>query len=453
MRFKIKQPKSTPPKEYPIPSSQRLNISDCFRLWETSTAGEKAKSIYKRHKGSVLHEEDSSNSFFVKDTHSNEWTNLEIIAAKFAELTGITVPHTVFAADFDEIDEELKQSSKKRKDYKPSDKEEGKVKYFVASQRLMGYRDLSSFIHFMNRNKHSLVATDQIDAFDLAYEALKQASHKECPSERKEARRDAILQIFKFLPQQLKDNFDEMYAMSMWLGNWDILNFELENCGFCVIHEKDGSISISPAMVDFGNSLYAGFGGKHKEDSLPAANIRAKKPETHPNDYDPEIPDSKMIKAYASAFSKGCEMVRLGNTPRRLPFEGLFKDIDNLTRDMLSDKQQQAPDKLSKGFLRGIYRISLISDEAIDAIADKWFHLGQEINYCYEDKKYTKADLAEAMKGRRDHLKELFAPYIESEKAKDRNGFLIVEREVKEAGKEFAGVAYSKFGLAMESRI
>ncbi|MDB2414445.1 hypothetical protein N9W34_01590 [Rickettsiales bacterium] len=443
-KSKKQELKPSLPKEICITASES-------HILNTDTKGAKAKQIYILN-GDSHHIKGGSKSSFVKNTHSNEWTALEILAAKFASLTGITVPETLFGEYFERSNETLKKATLNRKD-----KEKTSHPFFVNSKRLKGYRDISTLIDYIDQAKEIIFEESEKKAeFVEKYKAHKKFVNSDNknmnPAERKMINRDNLTELFLMLPTEFTDQFDRLHAISIWLGNWDLLNFDLENCGVTIMHFNN-HIEIEAAMVDFGNCLFAGFGGKHKSDSFQSANREAKIPATHPNSFDPRIlamPDISIsyyddeteslieddfeetsknnkgdIPKEVAKFSKECEMIGSGTMPRRLPFEKL---IEKNSQQM--DIMESGDASFSKGFMYGIYSIACISDEAIEGTTKKWFKLSKDgpVNFCY-DREYTAEDIIDIMKSRRDHLQDLFSAYIDKYKQENPEDAKHIEQQ------------------------
>jgi hypothetical protein len=459
-----------------IPDYQKLKFDEYIKS-DQSASGDKPKAVY------ICDGQD----FFIKGHNNDECLGLEILAAKLFSLTGLIAPQTLFAADFHKIDEPdlagnpdimgdsdiygspattnynlngspdiygeplvkgetsllinpvrvytLDGALKSRQDYKGEDK----TNYFIASKMLDNYMDFSSFVHFVNEHKRKLITPENLADFDKYYAELLKTDDDdtELPATRKVKRRDILFKIYELYPEEIRHSFEEMYATAIWLGNWDFLNSELENCGWRAYEKEDGTLSIKPAMVDFGNCLFTGFSGRHKEDSLERANQRAKNEQTHPDNYDPVIPVEKQISEHSAGFSKICEMLLLRNTPRREPFEELFKKTDNMIYDLLQNKQSNGSQLISRGFLRGIYRISLISDEAIEKTVNNWFHFGDGLDFADKNKTYSAQDLIEIMKARRKHLTDNFAGQIAEAKEKYPAEFKAAETKAQKINDKF----------------
>ncbi len=365
----------------------------------------------------------NSSIFRVKNVHSNEWANLEILSAKYAGLTGIAVPWTVFCTGAERDNPALAADCQKRKDIETLG---DKPNYFVASQRLKGYHDLSTFIDYIHDNQLDAffptgdAESDQKRAeFVGRYNELALLKTDPAPNtaENKIKKRDCMIACFGLMPQEIKDMMDEAFVVSAWLGNWDMFNWDLTNMGFTVLHKEDGSAAIFPAIIDFGNCLNAGFGGKHKDDSLDVANTAAKlysENPTHPrhSDYDPS-PIRPISRIEAAMFS-AIPGLALASIPRREPFEALFLHNDEQVVKCLENRRD-GNGELSKGFMRGLYRIASITDSAIDTVTNEWFHLGEAINYTSTDPSShsTKEQMAGLMKQRKDYICNRFAPEIE----------------------------------------
>lgn len=379
-----------------------------------------------------------THTFRVKNVHSNEWANLEIISAKYAGLTGIAVPWTIFNTDAENDNPELAKACLKRKDL--NTKPAKTPFYFVASQRLRGYHDLSAFINYVYKKQldhffpeNNEASKQQRDTYIKNYQELSRL--RKLPevhhAENKVKKHDCMVACYKLLPQELRDMMDEVYIISAWLGNWDLFNWDLDNVGYTVLHKEDGSVAISPAMIDFGDCLFAGLGGKLKRNGWEVANIAAKLQKNNPNDFDPEIPANKMI-LLSSAIFNGCPGILLGSIPRRLPFEDLFIHNDKKVAECLNNMRTE-DGSLSKGFVRGLYRISLVSDAAIDKVTNDWFHLGKEINFASDKSEdhYAKEDLMKLMKQRRDYMLNVFAPEIENYVKQNQAEAAITKQEVE----------------------
>lgn len=380
----------------------------------------------------------NSKNYFIKNAHSNEWVNLEILAGKLAGLSGILLPWTILASGFEAISS-FPESLGKRKDRNEMG---DRPYYFIASQRLKGFRDLINIPELLDNNKHVFYRDpNQRVVFEKYYKEFTSLEKHKCTSstEFKTKRIEIFSKLYKTFPLKIRDMIEESFAVSIWLGNWDFLNFDLENIGITALYSGNKLI-IEPAMVDMGNCLYAGFDGKHKENSFDIANKRAKTSETNPGDDDPEIDESHKIPKYAAQFGSKTYMQDIKNMPRRLPSEPILQDISDEIYKFL-DPSTREHATLSEGFIRGLYRVSKIPDKAIKTTIDEWFMLGSKINYSYSDQHhYTKEELFTVMSQRRDHLVDLFNDPITYYSKKNKYNAMITDKELRDAVKDITGI-------------
>jgi hypothetical protein len=448
-----------------LPPSQVLYASKCAQPVAPGhfSLGDRGNSSYtifgtefhKYIKQTLRGTNQETPVFYVKNTHSNHWTQNEVITAKFLALTGIVVPWTVFGEGFEEKNIKLRKASAQRKD--SGSKPPEVPNYFVASQRLRGYEDLSLFIrNTVYKHKESFFPNPaRLAEFEQKYGELKileEAPHQELDiAELKVQKRDLRIAIFHLLPPEFKEMLDEIYVNSLWLGNWDMFNWDLTNTGFTVRHfdpavnseylKKPSNpldacihkgIVITPASIDFGNCLDAGYNGKVKSQSFERANIEAKEKDKKPDDYDPPIPPQAHIQPWAVRFdSKPIPL--LSTIPRRLPFEKLFSQSDVQLLHTLSDRAP-TDTPFPKGIARGLYRLSLIPDAAIDAISQAWWHLGTQLNHSEPDKvPPTHEEISKTMKERRDCLCSHFRAQIKSYCNQNHADALETKREAQAA--------------------
>lgn len=391
----------------------------------------------------------SEDKWRVKGGHSNQRVNEEILSAKLAGALGIHAPWTVFFQGAEEV-RDLGDNIAKRKD---KDFLTGKPNYCIASQHLKGYHDLSSFIGYVHNNIESFFpekeegSVDRRQEFSVCYRELQRL--KTLPDtnsvENKIRKRDCMIACFKLMPEPIRDMMDELFAVSSFLGNWDMFNWSMENMGFTILHNVDGTANIFPAMVDFGNCLRAGFGGRCKEDSLEAANTAAKKyseEQANPRhyDYDPEITPEFRIQAAMFSAIPG---LALASIPRRLPFADLFQHNDAQVVKCIENRRDGSG-KLSQGFLRGLYRIACVTDETIDKIVSDWLHVGEgeAINYTSEHPadRYTKQEMADLLKARKAYICRTFTPEIERYVTENQFESEITRKEVSKASEAISGL-------------
>jgi hypothetical protein len=386
-----------------------------------------------------------SYAFILKQLKVNygiEWQQWEIIAAKLAGLTGIITPNTLIAIDAQDEDHQARTLDK----LKPKVVDEGDKSLQIASQRLKGYYDLSSFLlKIVNQFPHELLKAEDIEKYHELREQilLIQAQDDSKTAENKKHKAALYLEIYQLLPTELKDQIDEMRVVSSWIGNWDMFNWDLDNCGFCVRHNQDGAVSIEPAMVDFGNSLFNGFGGVYKHLAQDKVNQPAKTKTIKPQDFDPEISDPDQVIEGLIGFEKaGSVDLLLDRFPRRLPFQDLFRAENNHLVKFLSDSKDFDIEQISQGTLRGLYRVSLVSDQAIENMVKKWYifegeELFNQIKENVQDQdfraKLSPDYLIELMQDRRDDFVEKFRPLIRRYEAHYEMDAIATKHEVEAA--------------------
>lgn len=405
----------------------------------------------------------------LKIKYGIEWAQWEIIAAKFAGLTGIIAPNTSFAVNAQSDDQ-----NRKFEDTKQQVLQESTKSVQILSQRLKGYYDLSSFLlEVVNQYSAELLDPENIDQYlrlrSQILEIKKQEKEEgQKTDQTKIKKRDCYLEIYKMLPQGLKDQIDEMRVVSGYIGNWDMFNWDLDNCGLCVRHtdlkvkskndisgtEYKNVISIEPAMVDFGNSLFNGFGGVYKYLS-DTANQPAKKRSDKPKDYDPEIDKKDSVIEELMGFANGGAVDLLSSRlPRRLPFQDLFSSQNEQMVKFLSDSKDFDINQVSQGTLRGLYRISLIDDRAIESLVKKWYVFENEELFNKVDKnnqsklreELSPDYLIKLMQNRRDDIVNQFQPLIERYELHHAQDAMATKNEVNAAAFDVASVAPESFG-------
>lgn len=378
-----------------IPEYQVFKLSDAFQM-VSQPLGHRGNSLWIKY---CDNHPDEAKTYFLKRPHHDEAANLEILSAKLMALTGIKTPKTFFC---------------------PSKRTEEKFVY-IASQRIKGYRDLSSFLtDFLEQRSASVLGYGKKAEYLNLLEKLKTLKEQGNEADIKKRRIGLYSQIYQLLPQVLKDSFNELYACSLWLGHWDFLNFSMDNCGFVVEHKKKGDkkyVDISASMVDFGNCLYSGFKGERKRYSYSYANMPAKQKLSNPKDYDPELDKEHKISSNSAIFDSYFQNITLENIPRRLPFEGLFDEVNQLIQKKISGKIETAKGKefaTIKGFVKGIYRLSKLSDADIKDVVGKWFHIGgDDIKYKDSDNFFDEDSLSKVLIARRDKVIQLFSKELE----------------------------------------
>ncbi len=396
-----------------------------------------------------------SHAFILKQlkvAYGIEWQQWEIIAAKFAGLAGIIAPNTFVAIDATDQDHHTKTLA----ELKQQAIIESPQSLQIASQRLKGYYDLSSFlINVVNQYPHELLADGQIDKYHELRNAVLKTNGEEKQQgaktpQTKQKKADLYLQIYQLLPSELKDQMNELRVVSAWIGNWDMFNWDLDNCGFCVRRGKDGKISIEPAMVDFGNSLFNGFGGAYKHNSKDLVNRAAKTQDVKPQDFDPEIGEKDQVIAGLMGFrEEGAVDLLLSRFPRRLPFQALFAEENKHLLKFLSDCKDFDVEQISQGTLRGLYRIALISDQAIEKMVRKWYvfegeNLFNKVPQNADDQgfreKLTPDYLIKLMKDRRDDFVGKFKPLIQRYERHYEVDALATKYEVEAAAIDISSV-------------
>jgi len=255
------------------------------------------------------------------------------------------------------------------------------------------------------------------------------------PAADKLRRLAAMEKIYEMLPPYFHREIEKAFAASKFIANWDFANFSLANIGCCFSLDSDQQVvKVESVFVDFGNSGVIGFGGKTKEQSLERANVEAKPHHEGSRDYDPELKlndaekkflleaaknlgfvgewqdfekdkniFSRLMEAaldeyeqYAALgeeernilrsilFKKARHILEMetkmevaptvglltsSDLPRTLPFAFLFRDV---VRQKTHQRDEFDRAYYSDSEIEMAFRLSLIPDEAIKIVVEKW---------------------------------------------------------------------------------
>ncbi len=301
--------------------------------------------------------------FRVKDikygNHNAMW---EVLSSHLYALTGLTAPNNRILVHSD-----------------LGKRENGMPKVFVASPIISGYSDLGDFL--ISENVNRFIGEETHERLNsLKAEIVKINQQSQVTAEDKLKRVNLFSQIYEMLPTYFHTEIEKSFAASKFIANWDFANFNLNNIGCRFTLDRDGNIiGFESVFVDFGNSGAIGFKGLYKEESLSHANQAAKKQSDSPNDFDPEIKDTQKILPQEASLKIDTEttsFLSFSDLPRKFPFAPI---IALATKDK-SEVAQQNPYELKHNseFYRNseievAFRLSLISDEAIRKVTQKWF--------------------------------------------------------------------------------
>ena len=330
--------------------------------------------------------------------YGNQRASEEILMEKLFSLTGLSSPRTRYA---------ITQPSS---DYK------------IASPYLPGFQDLGKFLisdaelFIESSNKpHFLSLKNKVMEIEEQCKAKGATTSTD-----KLKKRDLLFQIYEMMPSHVKREFEKLFLTSTWIGNWDMLNFDLYNSGFIVDTKH---CTVKAAIVDFGNCGPAGFKGQYKDESIDQAHLPAKQQSTSQLDYDPKLSNlNKIREEDTDLFIVPKSLFPVASMPRNLPFAKLFRhNVRSQSEIADTQKSQRSlPNELSSS-IEVAYRLSFIKDNVIDRVIDYWYlkahHADSRTeNISYQrpenlyNEKYSAQELKNIMKSRRDQIIELFTP-------------------------------------------
>ncbi len=360
----------------------------------TASANEEDKKVIRALTGN----RDEITRFRTKTikygNHNAIW---EIMAEKLYSLTGMESPHSVFMISEND----------------PRTQEVPKLS--VASPMITGYYDLGNFL--IDDAMLRFIRPENNKKWRKLKSKVAEINEKWPIISGDKLERVRLLgQLYELLPSYFHQEIEKAFAASKFIHNWDFANFNLCNIGCRFTLNDEGKvISFQSVFVDFGNSGTIGFGGKYKELSFARANTEAKKWAPGSYDYDPSLEltpeEIQLLEEYKvrhdaaqhtvdtgyeqmlreSAFFKDAHHITeqestmdIGPTtgfltfsdlPRNIPFAILFKQP-------LAEKTKQAiamgsaptalPALYCDSEIEMAFRLSLIPDEAIDKVFEKW---------------------------------------------------------------------------------
>lgn len=307
--------------------------------------------------------------FFVKETYSDEWSKSEVMTSTLLALTGMRYPDNALIVNTDQHPffkahhEKLLQK----------DREEGinsSARVFprlaVASAAIENYQDVEKYIEkFLNNQKvgRNIVYADsrsivRKDTDTSLEETLRDATEKEQGAAAVKAAFKGLSSGFKQLPVEEQNSLLQLIPAAQWVGDWDFWNIKGENAGYALEkgfsdHRPQKRV---PAAIDFGNSLKAGLKGNEKGKSFGFVNEIAKPEE-------PPIPKRLKVQKWAASFDSDGAMRLLSTIPRRYTIDAFFPGLEEAIVMNITDFGNKA--QLPDDYLKGIYRLSLIPEEAI----------------------------------------------------------------------------------------
>lgn len=376
--------------------------------------------------------------FYVKETYKDEWSASEVLSPEVMKLSGIVVPknylmiHTDTHPAFKEHHAKLAQ--------------EGKLpaklpRFAVASEEIKGFIDIGQFIE--NRSKENVSASSVASSMPASASRVqaptgeaesKIASEQHRPKKLStltpKQREKAVTlrrlgKDFASLPNADKVLIEELLPVAQWVGDWDFLNIKGYNSGFAV--RKSGK---KPAKVDLGNCLEVGYQGKIKTESHSKINEPAL-----PDD--PPLAEKYRVTELAAELREGGAMRLLSTIPRRYTIDALFPKLEETIVTILSDSKEAG--KLTDGYAKGLYRLSLMSDASIRKNFSHEALSKKGLTDFYPAGKATK--LADILIARRDSLVgagDDMGQAVRAWKNNPRNHVerLVMEREVRKAAGE-----------------
>lgn len=192
----------------------------------------------------------------VKETGDTGLSAMEASLSRVFQLTGLAAPDArVMAADASLPDDSQRFASR----YEPSFKDLGSFLATPAAEALAGAGDEGARMRYAQLRSDHAAAVSTCDAvlqragveyFWQVQDAGLQAEHSAADRQRF----DALEAMNRLLPTAVRSDQVRHFIASRWLGNWDHLNFRMENFGYA---ERDGQ---PVAMtVDFGSCGPLGF--------------------------------------------------------------------------------------------------------------------------------------------------------------------------------------------------
>ncbi|MBD7954619.1 hypothetical protein H9654_10455 [Stenotrophomonas sp. Sa5BUN4] len=192
----------------------------------------------------------------VKETGDTGLSAMEASLSRVFQLTGLAAPDArVMAADASLPGDSQRFASR----YEPSFKDLGSFLATPAAEALAGAGDEGARMRYAQLRSDHAAAVSTCDAvlqragveyFWQVQDAGLQAEHAAADRQRF----DALEAMNRLLPTAVRSDQVRHFIASRWLGNWDHLNFRMENFGYA---ERDGQ---PVAMtVDFGSCGPLGF--------------------------------------------------------------------------------------------------------------------------------------------------------------------------------------------------
>ncbi len=330
--------------------------------------------------------------------HNAMW---EVLSAHLYTLTGLAAPDSRLFIEKDPATDVTRGERAA----------DGVPEILVASPKVTGYYDLGDFLvnsaarYFIDETRHAewRALSDQIEEINRG------ADSHPLTADKKMQRIRLMEEIYKMLPDYFHREIEKSFAASKFIFNWDFANFDLNNIGVTFTLDRTLKVSgFKSVFVDFGNSGVIGFGGKYKEVSLDRANKAAKPFVSDDHEYDPELEISAEERAalavpaamatlsekqqkslwfkWSHNISSGealmettaaTGLLSISDLPRNLPFGFLLRESLERKKEVATSASHVYSSAASEFFcdseIEVAYRLSLISDEAIAAVVDKWY--------------------------------------------------------------------------------
>ncbi|GIZ53252.1 hypothetical protein [Noviherbaspirillum aridicola] len=257
---------------------------------------------------------------------------------------------------------------------------------------------------------------------------------------------EARAELIALLPRDMSRQLHKAQFLSRLLGHNDFLNGEFYNVGF---NDADECV-----VLDFGNALNQGFGGRQRnEDNLPLAN-RLAYPENDPYEANPIRPVDHVFSGRA-----GDSRTNVGAIPRSGPTTRVVSDAiraetrlaeAGTTREQMTAVPVHEIDAL-EGQLEAAYQLSLLPDDALRAVVLRHWAGPDDESVPYQPHETIRMpaeELGEILVERRHALVGQFTPdEIGRWAQKHPRRARACHADVKRAVREIAGMSIPDFSM------
>lgn len=296
---------------------------------------------------------------------------------------------------------------------------------FVILSRVMpGYQDLGKLLLDTNRmsryaerewgeagrNKVQALSA-RAHAANAEIERLGAEGYDRKSAARKRPRKalfEARARLMNMLPADMSRQLHKAQFLSRLVAHNDFLNGEFHNVGF---NDRDECV-----VLDFGNALNQGFGGKQRNEDNRALANRLAYPEN-----DPYPPNFILEGEHVFSGAVGTTRTNVGGIPRSGPTARVVADAIRTettlaesggTREQMTAVPAHQINAL-QGQLEAAYQLSLLPDDAIRAVAVRHWADPDDDSVPYREGdpiRQTGSELADILIERRHALVGLFTP-------------------------------------------